>query len=319
MGRPGTRRSTLLSAAAVLVTAGGLFIAPLRLQQIVRGGVLDGVVSSQAFAMSRYDAVRESAVRCVIPGRPSSNEAKKDSSDELARNLERICRELRIENARLREELQLAEKYGVSPIAVPKSNTATAPEVVRAALVSRQALSQWRTVRTLYQGRSAGIAESSLVLEEDSPHLDQGADAGIEPDLDVFIGRCVVGRIASVGRWTSTLESITDRRYHALVQIVRPTDQGGSFGTEAILVGDGNGLCKLTEVPTTETVRVGDEIYTSERDSRAGVPLYYGRIRSVEEAGRHWDITVEPAAKIENLKSVAVLKLAPNFARPLAQ
>jgi rod shape-determining protein MreC len=319
MGQPGTKRSTLLSAAAVLMASGGLFIAPPRLQQAVRGSVLDVVVSGQALAMSRYDALRRSASSLAFTRRPVENVATAAPSDEAARKLEQTCRKLRLENARLREELQLAEKYGVSPIAIPKLHATTTPEVVRAALVSRQVLSQWRTLRTLNQGRSAGISESSLVLEEDSPHLDQGADAGIEPDLDVFIGRCVVGRIASVGRWTSTLESITDRRYRALVQIVRPTDQGGSFGTEGILVGQGNGLCKLTEVPTTETVRVGDEVYTSERDSHAGVSLYYGRIRSVEEAGRHWDITVEPAVKTQELNSVAVLKLPPNFARPLAQ
>ncbi len=238
----------------------------------------------------------------------------------ISANLERICRQLRFENARLREELQLAEKYGVSPIAVPKSR----PFAVAGGGAGRPreptdpfAMAHRPAAQPGPLGRT--LRKSSLVLEEDSPHLDQGTDAGLEPELDVFIGRCVVGRIASVGRWTSTLESITDRRYHALVQIVRPSDQGGSFGTEGILVGQGNGLCKLTEVPTTESVRVGDEVYTSERDSRAGVPLYYGRIRSVEEAGRHWDITVEPAAKIGDLKSVVVLKLPPNLTRPLAQ
>jgi rod shape-determining protein MreC len=319
MSRPGTRRSTLLSATAVLVTAAGLFITPPRLQQIVRAAVLDVVVSGQALAMSRYEALRDSSPHLAIASRTGKDESPPAVSDDKTQSLERTCRQLRIENARLREELQLAEKYGVSPIAVPKSRMSAPPEVIEAAIVSRQSLSQGRTLRTLNQGRSAGIAESSLVLEEALPHLDQGTDAGIEPELDVFIGRCVVGRIASVGRWTSTLEAITDRHYRALVQIVRPTDQGGSFGTEGILVGQGNGVCKLTEVPTTETVRVGDEVYTSERDSHAGIPLYYGRIRTVEEAGRHWDITVDPAVKTADLKSVVVLKAAPNFARPLAQ
>jgi rod shape-determining protein MreC len=319
MAPPGTRRSTLLCTAAALVMSAALFIAPPRLQQSVREAVLDVVVSGQAFAITRYQALRQSTSFKVVGAIPDNGDFRPTSPDDKSRSLERICRGLRIENARLRGELQLAEKYGVSPIAVPNSRSGPVPEVVLAAIVSRQTLSQWRTVRTLNQGRSSGVSDSALVLEEDSPHLDQGADTGIEPELDVFIGRCVVGRIASVGRWTSTLESITDRRYRALVQIVRPTDQGGSFGTEGILVGQGDGLCKLTEVPTTESVRVGDEVYSSERDSRAGIPFYYGRVRAVEEAGRHWDITVEPAVKARDLKSVAVLKLPPNFARPLAQ
>jgi cell shape-determining protein MreC len=319
MGRPNTRRSTLLTAAALSAAAAGLFIAPPGLAQPLRAVILDVVVSGQDFATSRYDAWRARSALVATPLLPVDAKSAAGPVDDRLRNLEQTCRRLRIENARLREELHLAEKYGVSPIPVSAAHAAAVPTVVRAALVSRQTLSQWRSVRPLNRGRAAGITESSLVLEEGLPHLDQGGDAGIEPELDVFIGRCVVGRIASVGRWTSTLESITDPRYRALVQIVRPTDQGGSFGTEGILVGQGNGLCKLTDVPTTETVRVGDEVYTSDRDGRTRVPLYYGRIRSVQEAGRHWDITVEPAVKADELKAVAVLKLPPSFARTLAE
>jgi rod shape-determining protein MreC len=318
MGRTNSRRSTLLTTAAVIALAAALFVAPPGLQQALRAGVLDVVVSSQAFAMNRFDAWRASPSHWPVVSFVSREQSSTQPTDDRVPNLEQTCRRLRLENARLREELQLAEKYGVSPIPVA-AHAPTVPSVVRAAVVSRQTLSQWRSVRPLNQGRAAGITESSLVLEEGLPHLDRGSDAGVEPELDVFIGRCVVGRIASVGRWTSTLEAITDPHYRALAQIVRPTDQGGSFGTEGILVGQGNGLCKLTDVPTTETVRVGDEVYTSDRDGRTGIPLYYGRIRSVAEAGRHWEITVEPAVKAAELKSVAVLKLPPGFARPLAQ
>src|SRR5262249_28570260 len=148
----------------------------------------------------------------------------------------------------------------------------------------------WHSVRHLDRGRASNIAESALVLEKNLPHIDRGSDAGVEAEQDVFVGRCVVGRIAAVGQWTSTIELVTDARYRALAQIIRPTDQGGSFGAEGILVGQGTSLCKLTEVPTTQTVRVGDEVYTSDRDKRTPVPLYYGRIIRVEEAGRRWDI-----------------------------
>jgi cell shape-determining protein MreC len=318
MRHPPTRRSTLLTAVIVCAAAAGLSVTP-RLGQTLRAAILDVVVSGQAFALSRYEGWRRPSV--VSPAQELSGETKSAEpiADERLHSLEQTCRRLRIENARLREELQLAEKYGVSPIPVVNARPAPAPTVVQAALISRETLAQWHSVRHLSQGRAQGVAESSLVLEEGLPHLDQGSDAGVEPELDVFIGRCVVGRIASVGRWTSTLELITDSRYRALVQIVRPTDQGGSFGTEGILVGQGTGLCKLTDVPTTQTVRVGDEVYTSDRDGRTRVPLYYGRIVRVEEAGRHWDITVEPAVKAGELKSVAVLKLPPTFGRTLAE
>jgi cell shape-determining protein MreC len=318
MRRPPPRRSTLLTAAALCAAAAGVSVSPW-LEQTLRAAVLDVVVSGQAFALTRYEGWRSPSALLPVQQLPGTAKSGALSPDERMRQLEQRCRCLRIENARLREELQLAEKYGVSPIPVLAARPAAAPAVVRAALISRETLAQWRSVRHLSRGRAQGVAESSLVLEEGLPHLDQGSDAGVEPELDVFIGRCVVGRIASVGRWTSTLELITDPHFRALAQIVRPTDQGGSFGTEGILVGQGTGLCKLTDVPTTQTVRVGDEVYTSDRDGRTRVPLYYGRIVRVEEAGRHWDITVEPAVKAGELKSVAVLKLPPTFGRTLAE
>jgi cell shape-determining protein MreC len=314
------RRSTLLTAAACCAVAAGLSVMP-RLQQPLRAAILDIVVSGQSLALNRYESWRGRSAALALPDRSLVTKSAlmtAASADDL-RNLEQTCRRLRLENARLREELQLAEKYGISPIPVAASRPAVPPSVVQAALISRETLAHWHSVHHLGQGRGQGVEESALVLESGSPHLDQGSDGGIEPELDVFIGRCVVGRIASVGRWTSTLELITDVRYRALVQIVRPTDQGGSFGTEGILVGQGTEVCKLTDVPTTQTVRVGDEVYTSDRDKRTCVPLYYGRIVRVEEAGRHWDITVEPAAKISELKTVAVLKLPPSLGRPLAE
>ena len=233
--------------------------------------------------------------------------------------MQRQCRRLEIENARLHDELRLAEKYGISPIPVPNAAAARAPGVVRAAVVSRETLALWVSARHLNQGRAHGVTESSLVLEDNLPHIDEGSDAGVEPELDVFTGCCVVGRIASVGRWTSTLELVSDAHYRALAQIVRPSEGGASFGTEGIIVGQGNGRCKLSDVPTTQTVRIGDEVYTSDRDGRIGVPLYYGRVVRVAEAGRHWDITIEPAVKAADVKTVVVLKLPPILGKMLAQ
>ncbi len=305
--------------AAVCGLAGLLFAAPERAQNSLRALVLDVVVTGRGRLLARYDAWRNRSNRLNGESLSEQRAAAPTSADDRVHALEQTCRRLRIVNARLRDELQLAERYGVSPFPAASLRPAAPPAVLRAAIVNRDELAEWRSVPHLVGGRAQGVAESDLVLDEGSPHLDQGSEAGIEPELDVFVGRCVVGRIASVGRWTSTLETIADPRYRALAQIVRPSDQGGSFGTEGILVGAGNGRCKLTQVPTTETVRVGDEVYTSPRDGRSPVPLYYGRVVQVEDRGRNWDITVEPAVRPRALRTVAVLRSSVNSERPLAE
>jgi cell shape-determining protein MreC len=206
----------------------------------------------------------------------------------------------------------------VSPVPTTVRSSPDTLTVVRAAVINPRTQSA-AAEQLLNSGRSHGLAESDVVLDESAPRLDQGSEAGIEPELDVLIGRCVVGRIASVGRWTSAIEPITDPRYRGLAQIIRPSDQGGSFGAEGILVGQGTELLKLTDVPTTQSVRVGDEIYTSDRDRRFPIPLYYGRVVRVEESGRNWEIAVRPAVRVSDLKTVAVLKVGHPAGKTLAE
>jgi hypothetical protein len=310
MRRSSRNRSTLLAAFVSCAAAAMLFLSPTGVQTAVRGAVLDMIGPSQAWVFARYESGRQLVLAQVTRFRPSATGSAPivgPEADERAVALEQACRRLRLENARLRDELILAEKYGVSPVPASGHRSYEVPTLVLASVIPQRATAA--TVEQLLgAGRGQGLAESDVVVDQSRPHLDQGSDVGIEPELDVLIGRCVVGRIASVGRWASALEPITDPRYRGLAQIIRPSDQGGSFGAEGILIGQGTELLKLSEVPTTQSVRVGDEVYTSDRDRRFPIPLYYGRIVKVTEAGRDWDITVRPAARAGDLKTVAVLK-----------
>jgi len=319
MRNPPPRQSTYWTTAAVCGVAMALFFSPAWIQGPLRAAVIDVVVSGQSLAVDRFESWRKSACGIAAIDKTPARSGDAAQTQDRFRELESQCRRMRIENARLREELALAEKYGVSPLPVATGRQAQAPTLLRVAVVSGETMARWSSLQHLNQGRTQGVTESSLVLDEGQPHVNQGSDAGIEPELDVLVGRCVVGRIASVGRWTSTIELVTDPRYRALAQIVRPSEGGGTFGTEGILVGQGAGRCKLNDVPTTQSVRVGDEVYTSDRDGRSPVPLYYGRIIRVEESGRQWDITVEPAVKANDLTSVAVLKVPPILGRRLAE
>jgi cell shape-determining protein MreC len=321
MRRHSRTQSTLLAAAAMVAVAVTLFLSPGRVQRTLRSAVLDVITPGQACVLVHYERGRDLALarysRFMSGARSDVSTSAPETGARLT-TLEHACRRLRLENARLREELALSEKYGVSPVPTPIQSSRDLATVVRAAVISRGAQSV-AAEQFLGSGHSQGIAESDVVLDDAAPRLDQGSEAGVEPELDVLIGRCVVGRIASVGHWTSALEPITDPRYRGLAQIIRPSDQGGSFGAEGILIGQGTELLKLADVPTTQSVRVGDEVYTSDRDRRFPIPLYYGRVVRVEEAGRNWDISVRPAVRIGDLKTVAVLKFSRPAGKTLAE
>jgi cell shape-determining protein MreC len=321
MRRHTRNRSTLLTAAAMFAAAGGLFLSPPGLQRALRSVVLDVIAPAQAWTLMHYESGRAFVVtRCprLTPPVGTSMPAIVPETDPRLVALEQACRRLRLENARLRDELNLAEKYGVSPASALVHTSVDVQTVVRAAVISQGAQSI-AAEQFLNSGRLQGLAEADVALDDAAPLLDQGSEAGVEPELDVLIGRCVVGRIASVGRWSSALEPITDPRYRGLAQIIRPSDQGGSFGAEGILAGQGTELLKLADVPTTQSVRVGDEVYTSDRDRRFPIPLYYGRVVRVEEAGRNWEISVRPAVRVSDLKTVAVLKVRRPTGKTLAE
>ncbi len=321
MHRSSRNRSTLLAAFTIGATATVLFLSPPAVQTAVRGTVLDLIGPSQAWVLARSESGRHLLIAQIA--RLRSNAPNTEPSTALAVDvrvaaLQQACRRLQVENARLRDELSLAEKYGVSPVPTASHRSFETPTVVLAGVIPRRTPTA-TAEQLLGAGRRQGLAESDIVIDQSRPHVDQGSDAGLEPELDVLIGRCVVGRIASVGRWASALEPITDPRYRGLAQIVRPSDQGGSFGAEGIVIGQGTDLLKLAEVPTTQSVRVGDEVYTSDRDRRFPIPLYYGRVVNVTEAGRDWDITVRPAVHVSDLKTVAVLKFQRPAGKTLAE
>ncbi len=320
MRRPPRHRSTLLATIATFIAAAILFLSPPPVQYAVRSAVLDGIAPGQARVIAHYESGRQLVLARLSRSTPIMPAAAPIGPEVDARiaALEQVSRRLRLENARLREELSLAEKYGVSPVPTTVRSSRDTLTVVRAAVINPRTQSA-AAEQLLSSGRLHGLAESDVVLDESAPRLDQGSEGGIEPELDVLIGRCVVGRIASVGRWASALEPITDPRYRGLAQIIRPSDQGGSFGAEGILVGQGTELLKLTDVPTTQSVRVGDEVYTSDRDRRFPIPLYYGRVVRVEEAGRNWEIAVRPAVRVSDLKTVAVLKIGHARGKLLAE
>ena len=113
----------LLTAVAVGVVAVALFLSPARVQRTMRSAVLDIVTPGQAWVLGRYESGRDLALarysRLISGARHDGVSTTAPVTDYASHSLEQACRRLRLENARLREELSLAEKYGVSPVPVP--------------------------------------------------------------------------------------------------------------------------------------------------------------------------------------------------------
>jgi cell shape-determining protein MreC len=153
------------------------------------------------------------------------------------------------------------------------------------------------------------------VLASRLPLIDVGQPQVLQPEDTVLCGRTVLGKVHTVGRWTSTFLPITDAEYRGRAQLVRETPAGPAWHAAGMLRGDGR-QCQLDGVSVEESVRVGDLVYTAERDGVLPEPMYYGRVTAVasEPDGRAWRITVAPAMT-RPLTTVTIVRAALNPGR----
>lgn len=312
-------KSNLIAATVSAAIAIALGLAPRSLQEVVRATVRD-VALPGVRAVSQWTdraAPLFAEWRSRLLAAPGTDPAPAgDSNGSLAESQRRI-RALEAEVARLREELD--RRRGDSTVALPvrAGEPLVVPNLLAATILGEEAASLWRAGKLLDRGAAAGVSESSLVLEAEGPLVDQGADAGLAAGQPVLSGRSVIGRIARVGRWTSTLQPVTDPQYRGLARIVRRSEQGVAFGPRGILEGDGSGLCRLKFVDATAAVAAGDEVYTDDLNGLLPAPAYYGRIVKAElgPGAAHWEIRVEPAGIASDAREVAILRRVANPAR----
>lgn len=168
-------------------------------------------------------------------------------------------------------------------------------------------------------GSSQGIDENLLVIEAERRTLDIGADHGITMHQQVFAGDIVVGRTATCGSYSCSLQPVTDVKFNGPAQLLRKTPSGLQPGPQGVLEGTGD-KCRLTGIWRGEAVEIGDEVYTPAADPLLPHPMFYGRIvRAKSNEGMpHWEIEVEPAAKNLRLTFVRILKPETNAARVTA-
>jgi len=307
----------------VVVLAGAvmLYVFPERLVEPIRAAWTSLLRPAQIATTGTLDFARS---------RWNRLQASWAAGERLAES-EREIETVRDENRRLEEALKAAAvnrddsrepANGAAP-----SEPLLRVDAVEARVLGRSAETFLRGHDLLDFGAGKGATPGALVVDggfvsggdRSGALVDAGADLGLRPGRLVLAGRRVWGKLAAVGPQTSVVERLTDRGYRDTVQIVRreAADTGSArLGPRGMLVGNGEALCRIEMIETTEPVAVGDEVWTI-ADGVITAPLIYGRIVRAERpaAGSHWQIWMAPAIGSEVPQRVAVLKLELNAAR----
>ena len=306
-------RSSLVAAILLCFAAIALGALPERVGQRIRMAVYEA-------AMPGHRAVQwiERHVTTNLRSLSLGGEAEqrdREMQKELAA-LRLSYRRLLLANASLRERLESGDASGSAARREPLLNA----ELLEANVLTPQSIAYLRSELLADRGAASGTEESALVLEATTPLIDQGSSGGIGPDQPVDAGRAVVGRIDQAGREVSTIRLVTDARYSDLVQVGRSTSEGTRFYARGILRGQGSRLCRLDNVPATQPVSVGDEVYSLPADETISQPVYYGKVAraELEDGDASWRILVEPAALDSDLRTVRVLRRRINPQRLLA-
>lgn len=315
----------------------GLLFAPRepvgRIESLVHDVALPGLQlldRSEQWAMTLPATFEEFTASTTADGGAAQADPDPALQDQLTA-LQQELRRLQSQNAQLQTELDRARTATGSPFVAESAAPLFVPELLDARIVAVDdvslAIQRASAQRIVDVGQTAGVVPADFVVSSQQPHeqserllIDQGEEADLHADQPVFAGRCVVGKIQKVGRWTSSVLPVTDVEYRGRAQLMRRTAEGLVVGPEGILAGDGKDGCVLNFIAATQPVSVGDEIYTAVAGTPLPLPMYYGRVVAVSlsEGAPYWEIQVKPAETLNQARSVQVLRVVLNPARTAA-
>jgi cell shape-determining protein MreC len=292
----------------------GLMFVPADATRPIRCLVRDALGPGQAVLQGGLRRGR--AWMAELGDSPISSQ-RADGRDDALQSLQLENRRLELQIAVLRDQVdKLTQQQRLTPAAGSPPPLVT-PKLVAARVLGEETAALWRGRKFLSVGVRGEIAESALVLDDARPLVDLGDDAGLSPGDETYAGRIVIGKIAEVGRYSSTLRLVTDPGYSGRARLARRTSRGLVFGAEGTLVGDGSDLCWLRHI--SDPVNVGDEVFTGGADGLLPLPMYYGKVvrAELEPGATEWSVRVQPAATAERLESVLILRRAVNDDRVL--
>ena len=310
--RPFYRTRSMLLACTLSLAGVGMYFAPDNVAGTFRGAVMDTLRPSQQVVRLARESISEWFHESVARSTDTSDEINRLTTAlaaEQHRNRKlQVCLAEFVEQQSI--EKQVSQK-------IKRYQPLILPTLLEVAVLGDTVAEQWRAGKVLDQGAKNGIREQELVLSSKSPVrplIDVGAEAEIEVEDRLLLGRCVIGKVEHVGRWTSTFQLVTDNRYRGRAQLIRETEAGIVFESQGILKGQGGPLCRLVGIPADKSVHVCDAVYTADRDGTQPTLLYYGEVvdATLGMDDREWTVLVKPAALPSQLTTVHVLRTAVN-------
>jgi cell shape-determining protein MreC len=301
-------RTSWLLAAACLGAGGLLCAAPAALHDRLRGAILDGLKPGMRLAV----AAREGRPERSSSGNPVAVGEREQELDNALKSANLKSRQLEIESARLREELEQLRSEKPKPFLGEAGLPLFAPDLLTARVLDSPSTDEVeRTILTLDEGHMARVALAEWVLGDDGLTIDQGADSGVLADSPVLAGRSVFGRVASTGRFTSRIQHLSDPSFRAHAKLMRRSGEQTVSGAEGLLAGAGEGQCRLELIAATEPVEPGDLIVTAATIPGIDDELYLGEVQTatLPPGAAHWTIKVTPAVSTSECRQVQVVRV----------
>ena len=303
------------------LAAAGMFLLSLLVAIADRAGAIN------PFRPAVHDALSPGRLMVLAmsargSANPQAAPAESTSeSDEALKKSERLLRQLMIDNARLRRDLKREKATSSILQSIEPLSSLAQFDLVQATVISSSGMPNSLRDLIVDAGKSAGITRSELVIDGNGAVLDAGSDDAVSAGDRVLTGAVVVGRVEKAARWVSLVQPVTAAGFKAQVVLMRQTPDGLHASTTAMLEGTGESVCSLTGIPHTEAVAVGDEVVSADVNGVRGPQLYFGRVTRAEFlAGGQWDVRVQPAASLNDLETVGILRLnlAKKPAKPTA-
>ena len=250
------------------------------------------IVPAVLSAMGHTGLVRNAVVSVTYPVRWVFNKI----SDGLHGFSEYFTRfeELREENESLRQELEQArDKLDEAEIAIEenrwlKEYFGIVSDSLDATLLDANVI-----------GYETGNVQNVFTL-------DRGSVNGVKENMPVITSAGLVGKVMETGLNWCKIVTVLEDSVAAGAYIERTGDHGLLTGDYGLM---NDGVCKMTGIPATSDVKVGDKVITSGLGSVYPKGILIGRVTSVlEDPEMHTlTVTVAPSVDLTSLERVMII------------